>query len=281
MKLNTTLEVVNGTFHVQSGGTQFPIVRLIGRALPQDSYSQEVIPAAFWNEWAGVEDSKSRFEKIHRATGVRRQTNRALLTGLALVMAFMIGYGVPADATEARVGILELDPSKTMVEFKLEGSLHNTHGTFRLQHGTIKANGATGDTQGEIVIDAASGKSGDILRDKEMRDSVLEAAAWPEITFNPRYLDGRLDAHGDFHAKLHGVLTLHGAQHDVVIEAQGRLDGNRLIATGHLSIPYVKWGLKDPSILFLSVAKKVEIDIATAGLVTWMSSDRVGTSPYQ
>jgi polyisoprenoid-binding protein YceI len=237
-----------------SSDTQFPIVRSIGRALPQDSYSQEVIST---------------------------MTNRALLAGLALAIAFVIGYCVPADATEARVGILELDPSKTMVEFKLEGSLHNTHGTFRLKRGTIKANEATGDTQGEIVIDAASGKSGDILRDNEMRDSVLEAAAWPEITFNPRYLDGQLDARGDFHAKLHGVLTLHGAQHDVVIEAQGRLDGDRLIATGHLSIPYVKWGLKDPSILFLTVAKKVEIDIATAGHVTWMSSERVGTSPHE
>ncbi len=249
---------------------QFPIVRSIGRALPQDSYSQEVISAVLWNGWAGGEYSKSRFEKIHQATGVRRRTNRALLAGLALAIAFVIGYRVPAEATEARVGILELDPSKTMVEFKLEGSLHNTHGTFRLKRGTIKANEVTGDTQGEIVIDAASGKSGNILRDNEMRDSVLEAAAWPEITFDPRHLDGQLDAHGDFHAKLHGVLILQGAKHYVVIETQGRLDGDDLIATGHLTIPYVKWGLKDPSILFLTVAKEVEIDIATAGRVTWL-----------
>src|SRR5271156_5993620 len=155
-----------------SSDTQFPIVRSIGRALPQDSYSQEVISTALWNEWAGVEDSNSRFEKIHGATGVRRQTHRALLANLALAIAFVIGYRAPADATEARVGILELDPSKTIVEFKLEGSLHTTHGTFRLKRGTIKANEATGDTQGEIVIDATSGKSGDILRDNEMRDSV-------------------------------------------------------------------------------------------------------------
>ena len=264
-----------------SSDTQFPIVRSIGRALPQDSYFQEVISAGLRNERAGGEDSKSRFEKIHRATGVRRQTNRALLAGLALAIAFVFGYRVPADATQARVGILELDPSKTMVDFKLEGSLHNTHGTFQLKRGTIKANEATGDTQGEIVIDAATGKSGNILRDNEMRDSVLEAATWPEITFDPRHVDGQLDAHGYFHAKLHGVLTLHGAQHEVVIEAQGRLDGDRLIATGHLSIPYVEWGLKDPSILFLTVAKKVGIDITTAGHVTWMSSERVGTSPHE
>lgn len=56
------------------------------------------------------------------------------------------------------------------------------------------------------------------------------------MTFDPRHLDGHLEANGDFHAKLHGVLTLHGAQHDVVIEAQGRLDGDRLIATCHLCV---------------------------------------------
>jgi len=55
-----------------SNDAQFPTVRSIGRALPQDSYSQELISAALWNEW-GAEEGKSRFEKIHRATGVRRR----------------------------------------------------------------------------------------------------------------------------------------------------------------------------------------------------------------
>jgi hypothetical protein len=62
------------------------------------------------------------------------------------------------------------------------------------------------------------------------------------VTFDPRHLDGHLEANGDFHTKLHGVLTLHGAQHDVVIEAQGRLDGDRLIATCHLCV--AKYHLK-------------------------------------
>jgi polyisoprenoid-binding protein YceI len=279
---NLKLQLFRGDLLVaMSSDTQFPTQRSIGRALPQDSYSQEVISTALLNEWAGVEDSKSRFKKIHRAADVRRQTSRALVAGLALAMAFVIGYRVPANATEARVGILELDPSKTIVEFKLEGSLHNTHGTFRLKRGTIKANEATGDAQGKIVIDAASGNSGNILRDNEMHDSVLEASKWPEISFDPLHLDGQLDANGDFQAEIQGVLLLHGAPHDAIIEVQGRLDDNRLVATGHLSIPYVKWGLKDPSILFLTVAKDVEIDIQTTGRVTWLGSEHLGASPHE
>ena len=85
-----------------------------------------------------------------------------------------------------------------------------------------------------------------------MLDSVLQAAGRPEVTFDPRHRDGHLDDNGNFQAKLEGVLTLQGAGHDAVIETQRRLDGDRLIATGHLSISYVKWGLKDPSVLFLT-----------------------------
>ena len=178
-----------------------------------------------------------------------------------------------AYAAESRVGMLKLDPSRTSVEFKLSGSLHTTHGKFQLKHGAIKANEATGAAEGEIVIDAASGKSGDFLRDDRMRDSVLEASRWPEIIFSARHIDGHLDAHGNFHAKLQGVLMLHGAQHEVIIETQGRLHDRELIAIGHLTIPYVEWGLKDPSMLFLRVAKEVDIDVVTAGEVTWLAGD--------
>ena len=196
-------------------------------------------------------------------------TARSFKAALPIALALGVLIRGLAYAAESRIGVLTLDPSKTLVEFKLSGALHTCHGQFKFKRGVIKADGATGKAEGEIVIDAASGRSGDFLRDNRMRDSVLEAATWPEITFSPRRIDGHLDAQGDFRAKLAGVLTLHGAAHDVVIETQGSLHSSDLIATGHLSIPYVEWGLKDPSMLFLSVGKVVEISIATAGHVTW------------
>jgi len=50
---------------------QRPLMRSIGRALPQNYYLQEVISAALWNEWGGNDDNRSRFERIHRSVGVR------------------------------------------------------------------------------------------------------------------------------------------------------------------------------------------------------------------
>ncbi len=190
--------------------------------------------------------------------------------GIATVVVLACVHTVVS--AQSRVGVLELDPAKTRVEFRLGGALHTTHGEFHLKHGIIKADSGTGNAEGSVVVDAASGESGDILRDNRMKASVLEAQAYPEITFSPQHIDGHLGDEGNFQAKLKGVLTLHGGQHQIVIETQGKLIDDDLVATAHFSIPYVEWGLKDPSVLFLTVAKDVDIDIAITGHVTWLAA---------
>lgn len=179
----------------------------------------------------------------------------------------LLRFAPPAAALDARAGRLELDPSKTLIEFELPGSLHTTHGNFKLKHGVIDADPATGVASGLIVIDAASGDSGIGARDQRMRASVLEADKYPEITFSPDHVTGQLEADGRFRAKLQGVLALHGNRHEVVLEVLGRLAGDKLVASSHFAIPYVDWGMKDPSLLFLKVDRQVNIDIATAGVV--------------
>jgi polyisoprenoid-binding protein YceI len=187
---------------------------------------------------------------------------RAILLVLAIAAS-----AHQAAAAQSRSGTLELDPSKTLIEFRLHGSIHTTHGIFKLDHGTIIADLATGEAGGLIVVDARSGDSGIGARDNRMKDSVLEVQKYPAITFQPRHATGQLEKDGQFHARLQGVLTLHGAEHQIVMEVQGRLVGDILTAKSHFSVPYVEWGMKDPSVLFLTVAKQVDIDIATQGHV--------------
>ena len=174
-----------------------------------------------------------------------------------------------AASAELRSGTLELDPSKTLIEFRLPGTLHTTHGTFKLERATIIADPATGKAGGSIVIDARSGNTGIGARDNDLRDSVLEAQRYPEITFDPQHFTLELRGEGQFQATMQGVLTIHGGEHDVALTAQGHLVGDNLTTTAHFSVPYVEWGIKDPSVLFLTVAKKVDIDIATSGNVAW------------
>ena len=209
----------------------------------------------------------------HAANFVRR---------FVLVLSTVVPFAVVspaafASSSAARVGVIKLDPSKTLVEFRLGGSLHTTHGKFLLRTGIIKADSASGKAEGTIVVDAASGDSGDSLRDNRMKNSVLEAEKFPEITFIARHIEGHLDRGGGFQAKLEGVLKLHGAEHEIVMDTRGTLIDDNLVATAHFSIPYVQWGLKDPSLLFLTVAKQVDIDIATTGRVTWPAIESIPT----
>ena len=191
------------------------------------------------------------------------------------VILILIAFALRAVAAESVSGTLELDPAKTLIEFRLPGALHATHGKFKLAHGTIKADLATGEASGSIVVDARSGDSGIAARDDRMKTSVLEAQKYPEIILTPRHVDGRLEKDGQFQAKLDGVLTIHGARHEIVTEVQGRLVGNTLTAACHFSVPYVDWGMRDPSLFFLTVAKQVEIDIATEGRITWLHREKV------
>src|SRR5271154_3361321 len=218
----------------------------------------------------------STFELMHASTGfwtevlsmARRVKSVVRSCAFACLLTIAVLLHAAASA-ELRSGTLELYPSKTLIEFRLSGTLHTTHGTFKLERATIIADPATGKAGGSIVVDARSGDTGIGARDNDMRESVLEAQRYPEITFDPQHFTLELRRGGQFQATMQGVLTLHGGRHDVVLTAQGQFVGDNLTATAHFSVPYVDWGLEDPSVLFLTVAKQVDIDIATTGHVVW------------
>jgi len=188
---------------------------------------------------------------------------------LAALVAAVLALAARADAASHRIGRLELDPHHTVVAFHLGGNLHEVHGTFGLAHGDLSVDPDSGAASGTIVVDAASGESGNASRDTRMASTVLEAGRFPEIRFHAERVEGTREADGTFHASLFGVLTLHGDDHDVVVAVVGRLAGDVLTAHGRFTVPYVAWGLPDPSIFLLTVAKTVDVDVTTEGRVTW------------
>ena len=85
-----------------------------------------------------------------------------------------------------------LDPAQTEIHWKLSGGLHTTHGTFKLKSGEFFFNPATGVAEGEILVDATTGESGNATRDKRMQDEVLESNRYPAIFFHPNPDQGRI-----------------------------------------------------------------------------------------
>jgi polyisoprenoid-binding protein YceI len=170
--------------------------------------------------------------------------------------------GLPGVAAENR---LELDPARTSITFTLGDVLHTVHGTFKLKRGTLKFDSATGEASGEIVVDVASGDSGNGSRDKRMHKEILETARYPEATFSPDRVSGELMPSGESQLDVHGAFSIHGASHEMTLHFRAEVKSGDVAASTTFEIPYVKWGIKNPSNFLLKVNDKVDMTIQAFG----------------
>lgn len=159
--------------------------------------------------------------------------------------------------------VLQMDPGQTKVEFTLGDILHTVHGVFALKRGDLSFDPITGKAEGELVIDAASGDSGSNARDSRMKKNILETDRFPEIVFRPDRVEGKVSPRGASQVQLHGIFSIHGQDHEIAFPVAVESSNGQYEATAHFEVPYVKWGMRNPSTLFLRVNDKVEITIHT------------------
>ena len=160
---------------------------------------------------------------------------------------------------------LDFSPANSTVNFTLGDVLHTVRGSFKLKHGDVDYTFATGAVQGALVIDATSGNSGNRSRDHKMHREILESARYPEITFRPDRVQGSVAPAGVSTVAVHGIFSVHGADHEITIPVRIELSPEHWTAYTHFTIPYVKWGMKNPSTFLLRVSESVEIDIHAGG----------------
>ncbi|HUB28930.1 MAG TPA: YceI family protein [Terracidiphilus sp.] len=185
-----------------------------------------------------------------------------------LQVIFLSLFAALAPSAFAERQTFSVDPAASQVDFALGGSGHHVQGTFKVQSGSIAFDPAAQTISGSIVVAAGSGNSGEPSRDKKMSNDVLNVEKFSEVTFAPSSYTGSLAASGDSTIQVSGVFTLHGAAHNITVPMQVHIDGSNLTAKGQFTVPYVQWGLKDPSVFILKVAKEVEIDLSLTGHVT-------------
>ena len=173
-----------------------------------------------------------------------------------------------ATLGSAQKQTMTVDPSSSKVAFALTGTGHEVHGTFQVGKGTIAFDRSAPAMSGSVVVSAVSGDSGEKSRDKKMHSDVLDVSHYAEVTFEPKSYQGTIAASGDSNIQVSGVFTLHGTPHDITVPMQVHIDGTNVAAKGSFVIPYVQWGLKDPSIMFLKVAKEVHIDLDLHGTLS-------------
>jgi polyisoprenoid-binding protein YceI len=178
----------------------------------------------------------------------------------ALLLAGLVapGFVLAADYT------VELKPETTKINWTLADPLHTVHGTFLLKRGQIQFDTDTGKASGQVVVDVASGESGSEARDHRMHSNVLESAKYPEAVFVPSRVEGLAGVPGTSHVKLFGIFTIHGAGHEISMDVQFTATADRMRANIGFDIPYVAWGMKDPSNFILKVDKTVKVSIESS-----------------
>jgi polyisoprenoid-binding protein YceI len=168
----------------------------------------------------------------------------------------------PLAAAESTV---ELDPARTTINFTLADVLHTVHGTFQLKRGSITFDSSTGKASGEMVVDVASGDSGNGTRDKRMHKEILESARYPEAVFTVNRVSGELARRGVSELQVQGTFQIHGASHDVTLHFRVDANGSEVASSTGFTIPYVQWGMKNPSNFLLRVSDKGEVSIPAVG----------------
>jgi hypothetical protein len=191
-----------------------------------------------------------------------------VLIGVATPLRQAASSAQGSTATRAAGQIvLSVDAAKSTVHWSVESSLHTVHGTFHVKRGTVWVDPATGKASGEIVVDATSGESGNNARDRRMHKEILESNQHSEIVFRPDRADGIIVQHGNSSLKLHGIFSLHGADHELSVPTETMFTEDQWKGTAAFEVPYIEWGLKNPSNFFLKVKPVVSVQLDLAGSV--------------
>lgn len=182
--------------------------------------------------------------------------------GLWLCVAFPL---LAADKTASAVREVAVDPSKSNVQFALGAMLHTVHGRFKVKSGRVRLDVATGKASGQIVVDLQSGDTGVHERDRHMHNDVLESARFPETVFSLDRVTGKVSVEGEYNVVLNGTLRIHGQDHEITVPATVQVHEGQVIVTANFVVPYVKWGMKDPSTFILRVNDKVDVSARLVG----------------
>ena len=179
----------------------------------------------------------------------------AVLT-LAVILA-------PAALAQHQTFAVYADASEVKMTLKTTHELVN--GAFHIKSGSVEFDRSTPKMSGSVVVLAGSGKTGNGSRDKKMNKEILQVDQHATVSFEPKSYAGVIAPSGDSTIQVTGTFTLAGMPHDITIRMLVHLEDTTATAKAHFDVPYIQWGLKDPSFLFWKAEHDVAIDLFLTG----------------
>ena len=161
-----------------------------------------------------------------------------------------------------------VNPDASEVKIKLNTTHEVVNGTFHVQSGSIEFDRRATKISGIVVVLAGSGKTGNDSRDKKMNKDILKVDKYTTVSFAPKTYTGTIPSSGDSTIQVSGVFTLLGTPHDLTVPMQIHIDGTKTIAKAQFVVPYVQWGVKNPSFLIWKAENDVAIDLNLVGTIS-------------
>jgi len=161
-----------------------------------------------------------------------------------------------------------VNPDASEVKMTLNTTHEVVMGTFHVQSGSIEFDRSNSKMSGSVIVLAGSGKTGNDSRDKKMCRDVLQIEQHATISFEPKTYAGAIGSSGDSTIQVSGIFTLLGTPHEITVPMVVHLDGTNATARDHFVVPYVQWGLKNPSFLIWRADDDVAIDLNLAGAIS-------------
>ena len=175
---------------------------------------------------------------------------------------------VLAPAVFAQHQTFAVNSDASEVKMKLNTTHEVVNGIFRVQSGSIDFDRTASHISGIVIVAAGSGKTGNDSRDKKMNKDILKVDQFATVSFAPKTYNGIIAASGDSTIQVSGLFTLLATAHDLTIPMQIHVDGTKATAKAQFIVPYVQWGLKNPSFLIWKADNDVAIDLNLVGQIS-------------
>jgi polyisoprenoid-binding protein YceI len=172
-----------------------------------------------------------------------------------------------ASAAPAEPFRLVLDPAATEIGFTLGARLHTVRGSFALTGGELVFDPDTGAASGEIRVDARSGDTGIDRRDRVMHEEVLASAGHPLLAFRPERVQVAERGADALSGRMFGRFEVRGVAHPLAVDFEGTRAGERAEVHVRFDVPWVAWGLPDPSSAILAVDDVLAVQIDARGTI--------------
>jgi polyisoprenoid-binding protein YceI len=183
-------------------------------------------------------------------------------------LAVFVLAGLLASAAFAQHQTFAVNPVASEVKMTLNTTHEIVNGTFHIQSGSIEFDRSTPKMSGSVVVLAGSGDTGNGSRDKKMNRDILQVEQHATVSFEPKTYTGAINPSGDSTIQVTGIFTLLGTPHEITIPILVHLEVASATAKAHFVVPYVQWGLKNPSFMIWKADNDVAIDLNLVGTIS-------------